>query len=104
ITVNPITGEKVGEGDPTEEVTTEPVDKFVEFGGEIDDSDADATTTNDSNGNNHSDDYNNNQKDVEKLPTTGSDASNNTTLFGNLFAGLGSLVLFRRCKNQKDQK
>src|SRR5699024_2922098 len=73
ITVNPITGEKVGEGDPTEEVTTEPVDKIVEFGGEIDDSDADATTTNDSNGNNHSDDYNNNQKDVEKLPNTGSD-------------------------------
>src|SRR5699024_8985879 len=34
ITVNPITGEKVGEGDPTEEVTTEPVDKIVEFGGE----------------------------------------------------------------------
>src|SRR5699024_5951492 len=34
ITVNPITGEKVGEGDPTEEVTTEPEDKIVEFGGE----------------------------------------------------------------------
>src|SRR5699024_7715300 len=89
ITVNPITGEKVGEGDPTEEVTTEPVDKIVEFGGEIDDSDADATTTNDSNGNNHSDDYNNNQKDVEKLSYTVLESSKNVALFGTLFAGVG---------------
>ncbi len=34
ITVNPLTGEKVGEGQPTEEITKQPVDKIVEFGGE----------------------------------------------------------------------
>ncbi|WP_431713670.1 hypothetical protein [Staphylococcus aureus] len=33
ITVNPLTGEKVGEGQPTEEITKQPVDQ-VEFGGE----------------------------------------------------------------------
>ncbi|HEJ6757186.1 TPA: LPXTG-anchored surface protein SasG, partial [Staphylococcus aureus] len=33
ITVNPLTGE-VGEGQPTEEITKQPVDKIVEFGGE----------------------------------------------------------------------
>ncbi|WP_123874584.1 lectin-like domain-containing protein, partial [Staphylococcus aureus] len=31
ITVNPLTGEKVGEGQPTEEITKQPVDKIVEF-------------------------------------------------------------------------
>ncbi|WP_374927678.1 hypothetical protein, partial [Staphylococcus aureus] len=30
ITVNPLTGEKVGEGQPTEEITKQPVDKIVE--------------------------------------------------------------------------
>ncbi len=34
ITVNPLTGEKVGEGQPTEEITKQPIDKIVEFGGE----------------------------------------------------------------------
>ncbi|WP_408607253.1 E domain-containing protein [Mammaliicoccus stepanovicii] len=34
ITVNPITGEKVGEGEPTVEVTTPPVDEIIEYGGE----------------------------------------------------------------------
>ncbi|HDT6606017.1 TPA: LPXTG-anchored surface protein SasG [Staphylococcus aureus] len=34
ITVNPLTGEKGGEGQPTEEITKQPVDKIVEFGGE----------------------------------------------------------------------
>ncbi len=34
ITVNPLTGEKVGEGQPTEEITVNSVDKIVEFGGE----------------------------------------------------------------------
>ncbi len=34
ITVNPLTGEKVGEGQPTEGITKQPVDKIVEFGGE----------------------------------------------------------------------
>ncbi|MBF0814775.1 E domain-containing protein, partial [Staphylococcus saprophyticus] len=34
ITINPITGEKVGEGDPTEEITTPAVDEITEFGGE----------------------------------------------------------------------
>ncbi|HGO4030001.1 TPA: G5 domain-containing protein [Staphylococcus aureus] len=34
VTVNPLTGEKVGEGQPTEEITKQPVDKIVEFGGE----------------------------------------------------------------------
>ncbi|HCU7774862.1 TPA: E domain-containing protein, partial [Staphylococcus aureus] len=29
ITVNPLTGEKVGEGQPTEEITKQPVDKIV---------------------------------------------------------------------------
>ena len=33
-TMNPLTGEKVGEGQPTEEITKQPVDKIVEFGGE----------------------------------------------------------------------
>ena len=32
--MNPLTGEKVGEGQPTEEITKQPVDKIVEFGGE----------------------------------------------------------------------
>ncbi len=37
ITINPITGEKVGEGDPTEEITKEPVDEIIEFGpGDVD--------------------------------------------------------------------
>ncbi len=33
--MNPLTGEKVGEGQPTEEITKQPVDKIVEFGGKI---------------------------------------------------------------------
>ncbi|MCE5512894.1 E domain-containing protein, partial [Staphylococcus pseudintermedius] len=33
ITVNPITGEKVGEGKPTEEITKDPVPEITEFGG-----------------------------------------------------------------------
>ncbi|WP_337020800.1 G5 domain-containing protein, partial [Mammaliicoccus sciuri] len=33
-TKNPLTGEKVGEGEPTEEVTKEPVDEITQFGGE----------------------------------------------------------------------
>ncbi len=32
--MNPLTGEKVGEGLRTEEITKQPVDKIVEFGGE----------------------------------------------------------------------
>ncbi|MCG1308427.1 E domain-containing protein, partial [Staphylococcus epidermidis] len=33
-TINPITGEKVGEGKPTEKITKDPVDEITEFGGE----------------------------------------------------------------------
>ncbi|MDM5928111.1 E domain-containing protein, partial [Staphylococcus aureus] len=33
-TINPLTGEKVGEGEPTTEVTKEPVDEITQFGGE----------------------------------------------------------------------
>ena len=33
-TINPITGEKVGEGKPTEKITKDPVDEIVHFGGE----------------------------------------------------------------------
>ncbi|KIT81866.1 cell surface protein, partial [Staphylococcus aureus] len=32
--INPITGEKVGEGEPTEEITKNPVDEIIEYGGE----------------------------------------------------------------------
>ncbi|MEJ7172514.1 E domain-containing protein, partial [Staphylococcus capitis] len=32
--INPITGEKVGEGKPTEKITKDPVDEIAEFGGE----------------------------------------------------------------------
>ncbi len=32
--INPITGEKVGEGTPVEKVTKEPIDEIIEFGGE----------------------------------------------------------------------
>ena len=31
-TINPITGEKVGEGKPTEKITKEPIDQVVEYG------------------------------------------------------------------------
>ena len=31
---NPLTGEKVGEGEPTEEITKDPVDEIVHYGGE----------------------------------------------------------------------
>ncbi|HDA1950834.1 TPA: E domain-containing protein, partial [Staphylococcus aureus] len=30
--INPITGEKVGEGEPTEEITKNPVDEIIEYG------------------------------------------------------------------------
>ena len=33
-TKNPLTGEKVGEGEPTEEITKDPVDEIVHYGGE----------------------------------------------------------------------
>ncbi|WP_256099464.1 E domain-containing protein, partial [Staphylococcus epidermidis] len=33
-TKNPLTGEKVGEGEPTEKVTKQPVDEIVHYGGE----------------------------------------------------------------------
>ncbi|WP_225976218.1 E domain-containing protein, partial [Staphylococcus epidermidis] len=33
-TKNPLTGEKVGEGEPTEKVTKQPVDEITEYGGE----------------------------------------------------------------------
>ncbi|WP_049387021.1 E domain-containing protein, partial [Staphylococcus epidermidis] len=33
-TKNPLTGEKVGEGEPTEEITKQPVDEITEYGGE----------------------------------------------------------------------
>ncbi|WP_306432133.1 E domain-containing protein [Staphylococcus haemolyticus] len=33
-TKNTITGEKVGEGEPTEEITKDPVDEIVHYGGE----------------------------------------------------------------------
>ncbi|MBE2147754.1 LPXTG cell wall anchor domain-containing protein, partial [Staphylococcus argenteus] len=36
----------------------------------------------------------------EPLPDTGSDDSTNTSLFGGLFAALGSLLLFGRRKKQ----
>ncbi|MBZ5307972.1 E domain-containing protein, partial [Staphylococcus aureus] len=32
--INPITGEKVGEGEPTEEITKDPVDEIIHYGGE----------------------------------------------------------------------
>ncbi|PNN32967.1 hypothetical protein AL517_012900 [Staphylococcus epidermidis] len=32
--VNPNTGEKVGEGEPTEKITKQPVDEIVHYGGE----------------------------------------------------------------------
>ncbi|MBI5976021.1 E domain-containing protein, partial [Staphylococcus canis] len=35
IFVNPITGEKVSEGEPTTEVTKDPINKIIEFGGEL---------------------------------------------------------------------
>ncbi|MBM6187334.1 G5 domain-containing protein, partial [Staphylococcus epidermidis] len=31
-TKNPLTGEKVGEGEPTEEITKQPVDEIIEYG------------------------------------------------------------------------
>ena len=31
---NPLTNEKVGEGEPTEEITKDPVDEIVHYGGE----------------------------------------------------------------------
>ncbi|MEB6200190.1 E domain-containing protein, partial [Mammaliicoccus sciuri] len=33
-TKNPLTGEKVGEGEPTTEITTPPTDEIIEYGGE----------------------------------------------------------------------
>ena len=33
-TKNPLTGEKVGEGEPTEKITKQPVDEIVHYGGE----------------------------------------------------------------------
>ena len=33
-TKNPLTGEKVGEGEPTEKITKQPVDEITEYGGE----------------------------------------------------------------------
>ena len=33
-TKNPLTNEKVGEGEPTEEITKDPVDEIVHYGGE----------------------------------------------------------------------
>ena len=33
-TKNPLTGRKVGEGEPTEEITKDPVDEIVHYGGE----------------------------------------------------------------------
>ncbi|MEJ7235567.1 E domain-containing protein, partial [Staphylococcus epidermidis] len=33
-TKNPLTGEKVGEGEPTEEITKDPVDEIIHYGGE----------------------------------------------------------------------
>ncbi|WP_368863126.1 G5 domain-containing protein, partial [Staphylococcus hominis] len=42
-TKNPLTGEKVGEGEPTEEITKEPIDEIIEYGPDADaDADADA--------------------------------------------------------------
>ncbi|WP_182579946.1 E domain-containing protein, partial [Staphylococcus gallinarum] len=34
ITINPVTGEKVGEGDPVESITKEPVDEITQYGGQ----------------------------------------------------------------------
>ena len=34
-TINPLTGEKVGEGEPTTEVTKEPIDEIVNYAPEI---------------------------------------------------------------------
>ena len=33
-TKNPLTGERVGKGEPTEKTTKEPVDEIVHYGGE----------------------------------------------------------------------
>ncbi|WP_256279884.1 G5 domain-containing protein, partial [Staphylococcus sp. HMSC076B11] len=42
-TKNPLTGETVGEGEPTEEITKDPIDEIIEYGPDIDsDSDSDS--------------------------------------------------------------
>ncbi|WP_213606975.1 LPXTG cell wall anchor domain-containing protein, partial [Staphylococcus capitis] len=129
--INPITGEKVGEGKPTEKITKEPIDQVVEYGpnkeypsNPIQPSNPDKPqgTDNIDNGFNHDDNGNpiqpsndmthqnnssktNNKsesKNNEKqLPDTGNNDHNEGTLIGSLLAIIGSLFVFGRRKNKQ---
>ncbi|MBM0766677.1 LPXTG cell wall anchor domain-containing protein [Staphylococcus epidermidis] len=100
ILVNPITGEKVGEGKSTEKVTKQPVDEIVEYGPTKAEPDTPAQSGAPEQPNRlmHSTDNKN------QLPDTGENRqANEGTLVGSLLAIVGSLFIFGRRKKGNEK-
>ncbi|MGX8005015.1 G5 domain-containing protein [Staphylococcus hominis] len=87
-TKNPLTGETVETGEPTEEITKDPVDEIVHYGPE-------KTPEQPSNSN---------QSDNNKQLSNTGETNSNATLFGTLFAALGVVLLGRRRKKDNNEK
>ncbi|WP_230373027.1 LPXTG cell wall anchor domain-containing protein, partial [Staphylococcus epidermidis] len=97
---------KVGEGEPTEEITKQPVDEIIEYGPTPDEPGNPDQPTPDEPGNpDQSKNVNHSTINKDHLPDTGDNSkSNQGILAGSLLSILGSLFIFGRRKNKDNSE